>query len=149
MKKGRKGEILSSLENASIILLHDPLLSSIRYDLFSGRYEADHLPWNRHTTQWTKLDWSNLRCYMEKAYGFFGGIETAFYAVIPSQKYYHSVQDYICLLYTSHDEGGVPDVPLHLVGRAGGFLDMELSPLVAGDSRSIGTPDFTFYRQRG
>ena len=95
LKKGRKGEILSSLENASIILLHDPLLSSIRYDLFSGRYEADHLPWNRHTKQWTKLDWSNLRCYMEKAYGFFGGIETAFYAVIPSQKYYHSVQDYI------------------------------------------------------
>ena len=43
-------------------------------------------------------------------------------------------------------KGGVPDVPLHLVGRTGGFLNVEIFLPVAGNACGIGAPDFTFYR---
>lgn len=95
LKKDSEGNIVSCLENSSIILMRDPQLSSIRYNIFRDQYEADRLPWTRHSKQWCDLDWNNLYCYLDKHYGFYQGANTAFNAVIPSKKYYHPVRDYI------------------------------------------------------
>ena len=45
-----------------------------------------------------------------------------------------------CSTGMPHDKSSVPDVPLHLVGRARGFLDVELFLPVTGNACGIGTP---------
>ena len=95
LQKDKKGKICNSLQNAKIILLNDPKLSSIRYNLFDNRYEADQLPWVRHSMYWSDHDKNNLICYFEENYGFYSGLNIAFNAVIPSYRYYHPVRDYI------------------------------------------------------
>lgn len=95
LKRDKMGNIVPCLANLNLILLNDPELSSIRYNLFSRQYEADHLPWRRLTTYWSEGDRNNLFCYLEKNYGFYSGCKIAFGASIPTHRSYHPIRDFI------------------------------------------------------
>lgn len=115
-----KGGIAQTIENAVIILRHDPKLSGAL-----ALNEMDHniitrrdLPWRKvkGTSQWVDGDDAALRYYLEKVYGMTGK-DRIFDAVnvVAQQNRFHPVRDY--LMTCTWD--GVPRVDTLLIDYLG------------------------------
>lgn len=100
LKVTEKGALAQTIENAVIILRHDPnLKDSLAYN------EMDHnivtlksLPWRtvRGESQWVDTDDASLRYYMERLYGMTGK-DRIFDAVnvVAQERSFHPVRDYL------------------------------------------------------
>ena len=100
LKVTEKGALAQTIENAVIILRHDPQLKDcLAYN------EMDHnivslksLPWReiKGSSQWVDTDDAALRFYMERVYGM-QGKERIFDAVnvVAQERAFHPVRDYL------------------------------------------------------
>ena len=100
LKVTEKGALAQTIENAVIILRHDPNLKDcLAYN------EMDHnivslasLPWRevRGSSQWVDTDDASLRFYMERLYGMTGK-DRIFDAVnvVAQERSFHPVRDYL------------------------------------------------------
>lgn len=120
LKVTEKGALAQTIENAVIILRHDPSLKdSLAYN------EMDHnivslksLPWReiRGASQWVDTDDAALRFYMERLYGMTGK-DRIFDAVnvVAQERSFHPVRDYL----SGCEWDGVPRVDTLLIDYLG------------------------------
>ncbi len=101
LRYNQNGTIKNTINNAVLILEHDPRLSGcFALNLFAGRGEVlGALPWDEHYTRrrmWSDTDSNALYWYMECAYGHTGkgNIDSAL-DVHASLHAFNDVQDYI------------------------------------------------------
>lgn len=117
----KRGKICQTINNAYIILTHDPVLKdSIGYNRMTDAIMAiGGLPWNAADGErlWTDADDSGLRQYLEHAYGV-GGSQRVLDALnnAATAHAYHPVQDYLAGL-PAWD--GVPRVDALLIDLLG------------------------------
>lgn len=96
----KTGEAEATIQNATLILRHDPRLKdSFGQNLFRGLPCAKRdLPWRRGAanTLWRDSDDANLFLYMESVWGLVGEskIRNA-WSVVLTENAYHEVQDYL------------------------------------------------------
>ena len=111
---GKKGEIVSSINNICIILEHDKnLRDKMAFNLFTNRVcVIEDLPWKRceddiNGTMWDDMDDSGLRFYLEKTYGISGKDKIAdALNVVMMNHAFHPVRSYLGSL----EWDGVPRV---------------------------------------
>ena len=120
LKVTEKGALAQTIENAVIILRHDPQLRDcLAYN------EMDHnivslksLPWReiRGASQWVDTDDAALRFYMERLYGMTGK-DRIFDAVnvVAQERSFHPVRDYL----NGCEWDGVPRVDTLLIDYLG------------------------------
>ena len=120
LKVTEKGALAQTIENAVIILRHDPNLKDcLAYN------EMDHnivslknLPWReiRGASQWVDTDDAALRFYMERLYGMTGK-DRIFDAVnvVAQERSFHPVRDYL----SGCEWDGVPRVDTILIDYLG------------------------------
>ncbi len=120
LKVTEKGALAQTIENAVIILRHDPRLKDcLAYN------EMDHnivslksLPWRtiKGASQWIDTDDAALRFYMERLYGMTGK-DRIFDAVnvVAQERSFHPVRDYL----NSTKWDGVPRVDTLLIDYLG------------------------------
>ncbi len=120
LKVTEKGALAQTIENAVIILRHDPRLKDcLAYN------EMDHnivslksLPWReiRGASQWVDTDDAALRFYMERLYGMTGK-DRIFDAVnvVAQERSFHPVRDYL----NGCEWDGVPRVDTLLIDYLG------------------------------
>ena len=120
LKVTEKGALAQTIENAVIILRHDPQLRDcLAYN------EMDHnivslknLPWReiRGASQWVDTDDAALRFYMERVYGM-QGKDRIFDAVnvVAQERSFHPVRDYL----NGCEWDGVPRVDTLLIDYLG------------------------------
>ena len=120
LKVTEKGALAQTIENAVIILRHDPQLKDcLAYN------EMDHnivslqsLPWRevRGASQWVDTDDAALRFYMERLYGMTGK-DRIFDAVnvVAQERSFHPVRDYL----NGCEWDGVPRVDTLLIDYLG------------------------------
>lgn len=95
-----KGNYMTTIHNAKMILIHDPLLKGkIRKNEFTKKYRVfGALPWNTDERErdWEDNDDSGLRYYIEKVYQIKGkaNIEDA-WRLVANENRYHPVRDYL------------------------------------------------------
>lgn len=95
-----KGNYMTTIHNAKMILSHDPLLKGkIRKNEFTKKYRVfGALPWNTDERErdWEDNDDSGLRYYIEKVYQIKGkaNIEDA-WGLVANENRYHPVRDYL------------------------------------------------------
>lgn len=73
IKNDKTGAVIQSIENICFVFRNDPeLRGKIRYNVLSySPFVYGSLPWDRQDNyrEWNNTDDSNLKCYMESAYG--------------------------------------------------------------------------------
>ena len=120
LKITEKGVIAQTIENAVLILRHDPNLKDcLAYnEMHHNIVTLSSLPWRavQEPSQWVDADDAALRFYMEKVYGLTGK-ERIFDAVhvVAMERSYHPVRDYL-------NEGiwdGIPRVDSLLIDYLG------------------------------
>lgn len=98
LKCDKKGEPLSTIENAVLILENDPALKCHIYrDLLRHNVRVEGgLPWNKEARHWANTDEANLRGYLEKRYHITGKdrIKDAF-DIVTSKHSRHPVREYL------------------------------------------------------
>jgi len=115
----RKGKILSTIDNALIILENDPLIKGrYAYDEFAHRAVVrGKLPWNPDTDRdWADSDDAGVRHYIEEYYGITGAGKIADAVTLAfSNARFHPVRDYLEAL----EWDGTPRVDTLLIDYLG------------------------------
>ena len=94
----KQGKIVSTIENAVIILENDyRLKGKLKYNEFAARYEVHgKLPWRDGDKIWDDADDAGLRYFLEKHYGLSGSTKIADAVDVVMMKHrYHPVRDYL------------------------------------------------------
>lgn len=98
--KGKEGVVVEdTLPNLVLILEKDPALKSISYNLHRDSIdvrEPEKLPWEQVKPGWSDADLSQLKNYLQKAYGVYSPTKTVDAVVVAaSRKKYHPVRDWL------------------------------------------------------
>lgn len=106
--KDGKEKVLQTLANCEEAIEFDPqLFGHIRYNMLSySIYVFSNLPWNlknaRQFREWKNIDDSNLRAYLEKAYGLSGKDRIS--DALANVAYRHQYNPIIDTLSTCHEQ---------------------------------------------
>ena len=120
LKVTEKGALAQTIENAVIILRHDPQLRDcLAYnEMDHNIVSLQNLPWReiRGASQWVDTDDAALRFYMERVYGM-QGKDRIFDAVnvVAQERAFHPVRDYL----NGCEWDGVPRVDTLLIDYLG------------------------------
>ena len=132
LKVTEKGALAQTIENAVIILRHDPLLKDcLAYnEMEHNIVTLKSLPWRevRGASQWVDTDDAALRFYLERVYGM-QGKDRIFDAVnvVAQERAFHPVRDYL----SGCKWDGVPRVDTLLID----YLGAEDSPYTRAVTR--------------
>lgn len=95
----RKGRILSTIDNALIVMEHDPLLKGrYAYNEFANRAVVlEQLPWNKSVDRdWDDSDDAGVRHYIEQYYDITGAGKIADAVTLAFNRHrFHPVRDYL------------------------------------------------------
>lgn len=101
LRKNDSGKHKNCVYNFSMILLNDPYLQDIAYNLQTHAVcsKEGKLPWEQVKPGWGDADLANLMVYIDKVYGICGKehIRTAMLEVA-SKRVYHPIQEYLARL---------------------------------------------------
>ncbi|MDI9468663.1 MAG: virulence-associated E family protein [Bacillota bacterium] len=98
LERDNRGDIAQTIDNAVILMEHDPMLAGkIKHNTFAQRYEVTGpLPWREDLSVWGDEDDACLQHYLEKYWGYTTAskLETGV-AVAMQRRRYHPVRDYL------------------------------------------------------
>lgn len=98
LSRNIKGEILCTMQNISLILIHDEKLQNLFYNEMMHSIDINGaVPWPRTEGSWNNMDFPCLQMYLEQTYHIYSPrkCKDALYAALSSHKRYHPVRSYL------------------------------------------------------